>query len=63
MTTPDVAAENVYGRFVEEMDAVLIRADDPAVRVVGELTRAVQRAQMVVDGELLPVAQRGSHVR
>ena len=49
---------NVYERFKEEVDAMLIAADDPAVKVVGDLTRAVKRAQMVHDGELEPVAKR-----
>lgn len=49
---------NVYERFIEESEAVLIKADDSAVHVVGMLTRAAKRAQMVVDGDLLPVAER-----
>jgi hypothetical protein len=49
---------NVYRRFCEEVDALVIGANDSAVSVVGELTHAVKRAQMVVDGELLPVAER-----
>lgn len=49
---------NVYERFIEEVDALVIKADKPAVAVVGELTRAVKRAQMVVDGELPRVAER-----
>lgn len=52
------ASPNVYQRFCEEVDALVIGADDSAVSVVGELTRAVKRAQMVVDGELPPVAER-----
>lgn len=51
-------SENVYQRFCEEVDALVIGADDSAVAVVGDLTRAVKRAQMVVDGELAPVADR-----
>lgn len=50
--------KNVYQRFVEEVDALTIQGADPAVKVVGELTRAVKRAQMVVDGELATVAAR-----
>lgn len=49
---------NVYEAFIAEVDALTIRADDRAVAVVGELTRAVKRAQMVVDGELRPIAER-----
>lgn len=51
-------APNVYERFIEEVDMLTIRADQPATAVVGELTRAVKRAQLVVDGELRPVADR-----
>jgi hypothetical protein len=51
--TPDV-----YARFCEEVDALVIAASDPAVKVVGDLTRAVKRAQMVVDGDLRPVRER-----
>lgn len=46
---------NVYERFIEEVDALAIHADQSAVSVVAELTRAVKRAQLVVDGELRPV--------
>lgn len=53
------ATRNVYERFIEEMDAMTIMADMSAVKVVGELTRAVKRAQLVVDGELRPVSERG----
>ena len=49
---------NVYERFCEEVDALTIDASDSAVSVVGDLTRAVKRAQMVVDGDLAPVAER-----
>lgn len=48
----------VYERFIEESEAMLIKADDSAVHVVGMLTRAVKRAQMVADGELPTVAER-----
>lgn len=48
----------VYDRFHEEINAMVIPAAWSAVRVVGELTRAVKRAQMVADGELAPVAER-----
>lgn len=51
-------APDVYKRFLEEVDALLIAANDPAAKVVGDLTRAAKRAQMVHDGELAPVAQR-----
>lgn len=53
MTTP-----NVYELFKDEIDAMVIAAADPAAKVVGDLQRAVKRAQMVHDGELAPVAQR-----
>lgn len=46
---------NVYERFCQEVDALVIAANQPAVSVVGELTLAVKRAQMVVDGELRPL--------
>lgn len=49
---------SVYERFIEEVEALAISAERPAVWVVGELTRACKRAQMVADGELLPVADR-----
>lgn len=52
---------NVYERFIEELDAMTIHADDPVAAVVGALTRAVKRAQMVVDGDLPPVATRKGH--
>lgn len=45
---------NVYEAFIAEMDALTILADESAVSVVGQLTRAVKRAQMVADGELNP---------
>lgn len=51
-------ARNVYERFIEEVDALTIGADDSAVHVMGVLTRAVKRAQMVVDGDLKPVGER-----
>jgi hypothetical protein len=50
---------NVYERFIEEQEAMTIKADESAVAVVGRLMRAVKRAQMVADGELPPVAERG----
>lgn len=43
---------NVYQRFIEEREGITIMASDNAVSVVGRYTRAVKRAQMVVDGEL-----------
>lgn len=49
---------NVYERFIEEVGALTIKADMPAAAAVGELIRAVKRAQMVVDGELQPVDDR-----
>lgn len=51
---------NVYERFIEEVEALDISAYEQAVSVVGQLTRAVKRAQMVVDGELRTVAERES---
>lgn len=49
---------NFYEAFTCEVDALNIQANFPAVRVVGILTRAAKRAQMVVDGELAPIDQR-----
>ena len=49
---------DVYHRFIEEVDALYLKADWTAVQTVGELTRAVKRAQMVYDGELAEVALR-----
>lgn len=49
---------NVYERFIEEVDVLTITTDLPVVAVVGALTRAVKRAQMVIDGELVPVDER-----
>jgi hypothetical protein len=49
---------NVYEAFTEEVDHMVIAAGDSAVKVVGDLTRAVKRAQMVVDGELPRVRDR-----
>jgi hypothetical protein len=49
---------DVYRRFIEELDAMTIHADEQAVAVVGLLTRAVKRAQMVFDGELASAATR-----
>jgi hypothetical protein len=50
-----MTTSNVYERFIEEQEAMTIKADESAVAVVGRLIRAVKRAQMVVDGELAPV--------
>ncbi|HEY3924377.1 MAG TPA: hypothetical protein VGL75_07430 [Acidothermaceae bacterium] len=50
---------NVYERFIEEVDALTIHANQSAVSVVAELTRAVKRAQLVVDGDLRPVGDSG----
>lgn len=55
VTQPEV---DVYHRFIEEFDALTIRADDPAAHVVGVLFRACKRAQMVHDGDLAPVRER-----
>lgn len=49
---------SVYEAFTKEVDALTIKADFSAVRTVGILTRAVKRAQMVVDGELPPIEER-----
>jgi hypothetical protein len=51
---------DVYELFMLEMNGLQpkIKADDSAVSVVGVLTRAVKRAQMVANGELAPVAER-----
>lgn len=49
---------DVYRRFLEEVDVLTIQADAPAAAVTGDLMRAVKRAQMVVDGDLPPVAER-----
>lgn len=50
-------APNVYHRFIEEVNAlgnyVYLQRD-----AVGELSKAVRRAQMVVNGELPPVSAR-----
>lgn len=51
---------DVYERFIEEVEALTIGASDPAAVVVGRLTRAVKRAQMVSDGELAPISARDS---
>jgi len=49
---------NVYEAFTEELDHMVIAAGDSAVKVVGDLTRAVKRAQMVVDGDLPRIRER-----
>lgn len=51
---------NFYEAFNSEVDALNIGADFPAVHVVGIMTRAAKRAQMVVDRELAPIGQRGN---
>ena len=51
--------KSFYERFVEELEALTIMGDDPAAHVVGLLTRAAKRAQMVFDGDIDPVADRG----
>ena len=50
----------VYEAFTQEVDALRIPADMPAVQVVGVLTRAVKRGQLVIDRELAPIGQRGN---
>lgn len=57
LTSPD-RPRDVYAIFTEEVDALTILADEPVAKVVGDLTRAVKRAQMVYDGDLAPVAER-----
>ena len=47
-----------YELFIQEVDALTIMADASVVHVVGELTRAAKRAQLVADGELCPVNER-----
>lgn len=42
-------SSNVYEGFIAEVEALTIMADMPAVAVVGELTRAVKRAQNAWD--------------
>jgi hypothetical protein len=49
---------NVYEAFIAEVHVLTIHVDLPTAAVVGELTRAVKRAQMVVDGDLAPVTER-----
>lgn len=55
---PQHGPNTVYERFIKEMEAMTIVGTEPAVTVVGRLTRAVKRAQMVVNGELPPVSER-----
>lgn len=40
-----------YEAFLAEMDKVTVKADAPAVAVVGACIRAAKRAQRVMDGE------------
>ncbi|ASD52303.1 hypothetical protein QCN32_gp84 [Arthrobacter phage Niktson] len=47
-----------YEAFTQEVDALIIKADLPAVAVVGIMTRAAKRAQMIMDRELAPIGQR-----
>lgn len=51
--------KSVYECFINELDAMVIKSDDPVAAVVGRLTRAVKRAQLVHDGQLLPLDERG----
>lgn len=51
---------DVYHLFIAEVDALTISADDPVAHVVGVLTRAVKRAQMVHDGTLAEVGVRAA---
>ena len=61
MTAYGQRDKSFYERFIEETDAILAKgldANASAAHVVGEFTRAAKRAQMVLDGELDPVADR-----
>ena len=49
-----------YEAFCEEVDALTIKADDSAVKVVGELTRAAKRAELVIEGAVPRVKDRKS---
>ena len=49
-----------YDAFIDEISPLQIGVDFPAVRVVGIMTRAAKRAQLVVEGELAPIKQRGN---
>lgn len=40
-----------YEAFLTELGKVTVKADAPAVNVVGACIRAAKRAQMVMDGE------------
>lgn len=51
---------SVYDAFIDELTPLDIRADMPAAQVVGICTRAVKRAQLVVDEQLAPIKQRGN---
>lgn len=57
---PSAGTEQVtfYELFIEELDAITIMAYDNAVHVVGELTRAAKRAQLVWDDDLPRVEDR-----
>ncbi|AXC38703.1 hypothetical protein QCN37_gp79 [Arthrobacter phage Tatanka] len=50
--------KNFYEAFTQEVDALTIKADLPAAAVVGIMTRAAKRAQMIMDRELAPIGQR-----
>lgn len=49
-----------YEVFCEEVGALTIKADDPAAKVVGELTRAAKRAELVIEGAVPRVKDRKS---
>lgn len=51
--------KSVYGHFIDEIDAMVIKSDEPAAAVVGRLTRAVRRAQLVYEGQLKSPEVRG----
>lgn len=64
VVSPVQEEADVYGAFIAETDALMpFPADMRAVHLLGVLTRAVKRAQMVVDGELPPISERLERVR
>ena len=58
MTTYGTKNKSFYERFIEEVEAMVIMADEGSVRTTARLTRAAKRAQMVFNGDLEPVASR-----
>lgn len=51
MTVPD----KIYEEWIRETDAIGIKADTPAVQVVGELTRALKRVVMNNGGTAITI--------